>query len=210
VTILISLGSKMKRLAVLLLVLGFVASNANATLISISDQADITETGQDFLFEFDNLADSIGAGVLTFGGSGDFDHLPSGENVTVSLGIFGSFFMNSSTGLISNNVVGLDLTGFTNTIILAEHDETFEAVFSVSNSLMLNLVSTGNLNVLIQNGNGVSDWFDVGVAGTDEDYISFNLSYNTQAPPAPLPVSEPSILIIMLLSTGILLSTRRR
>jgi hypothetical protein len=197
----------MKKLAALLLAFGFMASNADATLISINEQQDITSGGQGFLFEFDDLiASNGGVGTLTFGASGDYNSSTSNEDVVISLGLFGSFVMDDS-GVISNNITGLTFDNFTSTEVLAVYDSTFEVVFNVSASLLNLLLSSGTLDVTIQNDSGVGNFYHQNRSGTDEDYVSFDLTYN--AVTSPINVSESSNLLMMLLSVGILFFTRR-
>jgi hypothetical protein len=199
----------MKKLTSIFLILGFITFSANAALISVSEQADITTDGQGFLFEFtDLLGSNDSVGTLIFSASGDFENNGANENVVVSLGSFGSFLMNS-TGLLNNNLVGLSLSSFTSNEVLQYYDTTFEAVFDVSSDLMTSLVSTGTLDVDIQNGIGVNSFFQRGRAGTDEDYVSFNLSYNSATLNA-VAVSSSSPTIILLMSCIMLFGCSRR
>jgi hypothetical protein len=199
----------MKKLAALLLVYGLMAPNVSATLISVSEQAEITESGQLFSFEFDNLIDNNGAvGTLTFGASGDYDGSQINEVAYVSLGSLGSFIMNA-TGLISNGINGLTLASFTTATVTANIDSTFEAVFDVDASLLSNLVLTGTLNVSIQNDQNVAG-FD-GLNPDDLDYVMFNLSYDSIEPlsVSVASVSGPSVSIMMLFALVLLFNVRR-
>jgi hypothetical protein len=205
------MGKEMKIFAVLFLIFGFMTCNVNATLISVNEQQDITSIGQGFLFEFDNLVNSDGtSGSLVFGASGDYDNNNLDENVLVSIGSLGSFLMNA-TGLLSNNIAGLTLTpsGFSNVEIKSKQDNTFEAIFDVSSLFLFNLLSSGNFDVVIQNGSGVNDVFNTGTYATDADYVSFNLSYNSATLNA-VSVSSSSPTIVLLMSCIMLLGSSRR
>lgn len=176
---------------------------ADSAPISVFKSQDITEANQYFEFTFNTLpADSALGGTLCFNVSGDFSDNIASEYVEFTLdSVAGSLRMDES-GVLANTIAGLSLTGFSSQNVLDRYDETFQADFFASSSLLDELLADGEVAITAQNGSGVTPGYALGQFGTDPDYVEVGLGYAT--------IPEPSTLGLMGACTFGLLGIRGR
>lgn len=171
-----------------------LAAQAQAGLVTLSDQQSQTSTGQDFVFTFNGVptpSDGTG-GTLKIGARGDFSPGASTQET----------FAYSAEGVVSGTQIRWDLTP--NTVLINSFD--FD-----ENEFLLTVTLTGaELDALIADGT-VSVNVDFGVGTnlfTANSYASVELTYNT---PDSSAVPEPSTLALAGLGViGLVARARRR
>ncbi len=180
---------------------------ANASLISLSEQQEITETGQSFSFSFDSLPMSDGdTGLLGITLSGDYSPRnppPLAEGATLSIdgevGILELFNLSSSPAIFSNSIVGLSLVD--SAFAGGGNLVTLEYLFEISESLLTSMVSDSSLLINIQNTS------DVNFNPNDDGFVRVDFSYNSGNP--VVDASAPATVILVLVGF-IAMATRKR
>lgn len=180
---------------------------ANASLISLSEQQEITETGQSFSFSFDSLPMSDGdTGLLGITLSGDYSPRnppPLAEGATLSIdgevGILELFNLSSSPAIFSNSIVGLSLVD--SALAGGGNFVTLEYLFEISESLLTSMVSDSSLLINIQNTS------DVNFNPNDDGFVRVDFSYNSGNP--VVDASAPATVSLVLVGL-IAMAMRRR
>ncbi|GAB5497332.1 MAG: hypothetical protein Phyf2KO_24120 [Phycisphaerales bacterium] len=142
------------------------ACGALGDIVEYSGSANITETGQEFVYTFNNVPLALSGGTLTVFGLGDYSIVPpSSETMTWDMeGIATDFGFNEEAFEDPNNV---DL--FQNQVT-----QTWEITFGD----MAAVTADGSLTITLTNSSAVNFFVD-----QPDDFLAFRLSYD--AIPAP-------------------------
>ncbi len=160
------------------------AGVSSADIVTYEGSMNITQTGQQFVYNFSDVPLAIGEGTLTVYGLGDYSIVPpSSETMTWDLdGTATDIGFNEEAFEDPNNV---DL--FQNSV---------SQIWSVSLADMAAITADGSLTVTLTNSSAVNFFTD-----QPEDFLAFRLSYDA----IPAPGSAAAIGAM-----GLLMARRRR
>lgn len=194
----------MKHILVICLLL--ISPMSSAALITISDSFDITRSGQSFfdseVVTQDPALSSLGTLKITL--NGDYDGNQSNEFIDISFGGISGFFRITFDGVITNTVTGLNLVSFSSVETTDDFDALVSADFSVSNSALFDMLDGDTFAIAFSNGSRVNPYFFVGTAGVDEDFVSYEFTFDSRESFA---VSAPGSLFLFV--TGLMLVISR-
>jgi hypothetical protein len=168
--------------AISLAILTAYASLASGDILS--DSASITESGQTFVFSFDNVGVSDGSpGALLIEALGDYSPTPpSTEILDIDIdGFFVDFAFDPSRGAS----IGTDL-----------FQNAASQSYQVSGADLLLITGDGSVTMTLQNSSSVGFFVD-----QPEDFVRATLVYNA--------VPEPATGVWLLLGLGWIVARRR-
>lgn len=160
------------------------ACGALGDIVEYSGSANITETGQEFVYTFNNVPLALSGGTLTVFGLGDYSIVPpSSETMTWDMeGIASDIGFNEDAFEDPNNV---DL--FQNQV-----SQTWDVSFGD----MAAVTADGSLTITLTNSTAVNFFAD-----QMDDFLAFRLTYDT----IPAPSSAG-----LLAALGLAATRRRR
>lgn len=157
-----------------------VALTGAASADTLTETASITSDGQMFVFEFDMVGMSAGAGTLTIDALGDYSVVPpSSETLDWDI-----------DGIASGQ--GFDAGAFTGPIDLFQN--AVSQTWAISAGDMASITADGMVTITLVNSSAV------GANTPNEDFITATLSY---------PIPAPSAMALLGLG-GLAASRRRR
>ncbi len=182
-----------------LLAVGLLAGpmTANAVPVYVTDQQNITTTGQLLNFSFASLPTLGTSGTFSITLNGDYSGFWT-ESAVVTIA-HSEGYLRLSYGMYYSVVPGLSLVSVSPTEYNLYHDNQVSIVFSMTDTLLNNIISTGTISLAVQNEYDVDPHNLV-----NPDFVRVSFAYESVSVP------EPGTLALLGLGLAGLGFSRRR
>jgi len=173
-----------------------VSSVALGVPVERSDERRITAEGQQLGFKFSELPSSGSDGRLRITLNGDFGG-ESAETSAVAIdgveGYIEAGYVFADDAIVSNKIEGMSLANYERRDTQApSFDRELVFEFSVGDSLLDDMLASGEFGISASNGSNVSPYNTV-----DEDFVAVGLSYDDTTTATSVPSPAPFLLLAL-------------